>query len=286
MQRFAYPALFLGLFCIGFSGIIIEYIDAPGTVSVFYRVVISTVVFLPVFLIRNRSLEIFKNRPAIFWSLLAGMFFGLDMACWSTAIKLSSATIPTLLANTAPIWVALFSILFLKKRLSNIFWAGLSLTFVSVMFIAFENIQTGASLVSILFGIAAGFLYALFFLSAQKGRSEIQTLDFFFLFVLGASVILFFVNIFQGVELIDYPPNTFLLFLLLAVTGQLIAWMSINFAQGYISAEFVAPTLLGQPVVTAVFAGPLLGDQLTIIEILFGLFVLFGIFLVHRSQKM
>jgi drug/metabolite transporter (DMT)-like permease len=65
---------------------------------------------------------------------------------------------------------------------------------------------------------------------------------------------------------------------------QIGGWLVINFAQGYLPASIVAPTLLLQPVVTALFAQPLLGESLTIWHFSGGGAVLVGIFMVHMSR--
>jgi drug/metabolite transporter (DMT)-like permease len=59
----------------------------------------------------------------------------------------------------------------------------------------------------------------------------------------------------------------------------------INYALGYLPASIVSPTLLGQPVVTAILAGPLLGEDLSAWQILGGLAVLIGVYLVHHSRR-
>jgi drug/metabolite transporter (DMT)-like permease len=60
--------------------------------------------------------------------------------------------------------------------------------------------------------------------------------------------------------------------------------MTINYAQGYLPASIVSPTLLGQPVVTAIVAAILLGEQFTTWQIVGGILVLLGVYLVHRSN--
>jgi drug/metabolite transporter (DMT)-like permease len=47
----------------------------------------------------------------------------------------------------------------------------------------------------------------------------------------------------------------------------------------------VSPSLLSQPLITAIIAGPLLGEWLTRVEWLGALAVLLGIIIVHRSRQ-
>jgi drug/metabolite transporter (DMT)-like permease len=43
--------------------------------------------------------------------------------------------------------------------------------------------------------------------------------------------------------------------------------------------------MLGQPVITALLAGPLLGEKLVLTQILGGTAVLVGVYAVHRSRQ-
>jgi drug/metabolite transporter (DMT)-like permease len=77
---------------------------------------------------------------------------------------------------------------------------------------------------------------------------------------------------------------TFLNFLALGVVSQSFGYLALNFALGYLPASVVAPTMLGQPVATAILAGPLLGETLSVWQVLGGLAVLTGVYAVHSSQ--
>ncbi|MBM3307587.1 MAG: EamA family transporter [Candidatus Eisenbacteria bacterium] len=81
-----------------------------------------------------------------------------------------------------------------------------------------------------------------------------------------------------------YSPTTYLLFLALAVLVQVAGWMSVSYVLGHLPAAVVSPTLLGQPIVTALLAVPLLGETFSARHLAGGAAVLAGILLVHRSH--
>jgi drug/metabolite transporter (DMT)-like permease len=85
--------------------------------------------------------------------------------------------------------------------------------------------------------------------------------------------------------LTGYSLSTYLNFLALALVPQILGHFSISYSLGYLPASIVAPTLLGQPVVTALLAGLLLGEKLSAWEILGGILVLAGVYAVHRSRN-
>jgi len=70
----------------------------------------------------------------------------------------------------------------------------------------------------------------------------------------------------------------------IALVTQVGAYLAITYALGHLPASIVSPTLLMQPVLTALLAVPLLGEHLSAVQISGGLIVIAGISLVHRSR--
>jgi drug/metabolite transporter (DMT)-like permease len=54
---------------------------------------------------------------------------------------------------------------------------------------------------------------------------------------------------------------------------------------GYLPASIVSPTLLLQPVLTGLLAIPILGQALSLAQIVGGAAVLLGVYIVHRSRQ-
>jgi drug/metabolite transporter (DMT)-like permease len=89
----------------------------------------------------------------------------------------------------------------------------------------------------------------------------------------------------MGLPLTGYPAQTYLAFLGAAIVSQTGGYLAVGYALGHLPASLVAPTMIGQPVVTALLAIPLLGESLVASQWLGGLSVLAGIYLVHRSRE-
>ena len=83
-----------------------------------------------------------------------------------------------------------------------------------------------------------------------------------------------------------YSTQTYLAFLAAAIVSQTGGYLAVGYALGHLPASLVAPTMIGQPVVTALLAIPLLGEALITSQWLGGLSVLVGIYLVHRSRDL
>lgn len=99
------------------------------------------------------------------------------------------------------------------------------------------------------------------------------------------ALLLFPLNIAQQQPLWGYPIETWLALMGLALITHVGGWLAIGYALGHIRASIVSVTLLGQPVLTALFSIPLLGEDLFPLQIVGGLLVLGGIYIVNRHGR-
>jgi drug/metabolite transporter (DMT)-like permease len=281
----AYLALAVGIVSVSFSAILVRWANAPGTVASFYRMAVAAVLMAWPFYRRvsaRRSLPRLGVRVA----MLGGVFFAADLAFWASGVVLSGATNPTLLANTAPLWVGLGSLIFFGDRFGVKFWIGLILAMSGAMLILGQDSLRAATFgLGTLFGLIAAIFYGSYFLITQHGRESLDSLTYFWLTALSASLGLLAISLVLRQPLTGYSVLTYLNFLILGVVVQVLGWLTINYAQGYLPAAIVAPTMLAQPVMTALLAGPLLGENLSLWQILGGVAVLTGVYAVHRSQQ-
>lgn len=280
-----YLILGFGVLSIGSSAIFVRWANAPGPVTSFYRMLIATLLLAWPFYKRNRSKGGLPRR-GIWIAMFGGVFFAGDLAFWSSGVVLSGATNPTLLVNTAPLWVGLGALIFLKENLSQKFWIGLFLALIGTGIIlgidSLKNLTLGFGS---LFGLFAGIFYGGYFLITQEGRRILDSLSYFWLAVTSSTVILLVVSLVLGQQLWGYSPQTYANFLALGVITQVSGWLAINYVQGYLPATIVSPTILGQPVITALLAVILLGESFTSWQVLGGFAVLTGVIIVHRSRS-
>ncbi len=283
-QVLAYLALTVGLLAIGFSAIFIRRAEAPGTVASFYRMSIGLLVLSLPFLGRRRDL---RSLPwgELRFALLGGLFFAIDLSFWSSGVVMSGATNPTLLANTAPLWVGLGAFFIFRERLPAAFWIGLLLAMAgAALILGLDALRSLTLGLGTFFGLLAGIFYGGYFLITQRGRKALDALDYFWVSSFSSVLVLAVINFAFGQPLTGYPQATYLNLIGLGVISQGVGWFLINYAQGHLPATLVAPTLLGQPVVTGILAGPLLAEYLEPLQIAGGVTVLLGVYLVHRSR--
>jgi drug/metabolite transporter (DMT)-like permease len=281
---YAYLFLGIGVVIIGFSAIFVRLAGTPGTITAFYRMAIASVMITIPFWLHLKQQKYHLPLRGILLAVLGGICFGGDLAFWSAGVMLSGATNPTLLANTAPLWVGLGSMFIFKEHHKKIFWIGLIIALAGAVTVLSEDLSRSFDLgLGTFFGLLAALFYGSFHLATQRGRKLLDTLTYFAISTLSSAIFLLLVNIALGEPLSGYPDISYLYFLLLGIVVQITGWLFLNYSQGHLAAAIISPSLLVQPVVTAIVAWLILGERLTVWHIIGGIVVLTGVLIVHRS---
>jgi drug/metabolite transporter (DMT)-like permease len=280
-----YLAMLLGVGCLGFSALFVRWAGAPGPVTGFYRMAIGSLVLVPLALTRRGKTQVRLPGIGVRLALLGGLFLSADLALWNTAIGLTRAANATLFGNAAPLWVALVALIAFGERLNGSFWVGLAITLAGgaaiagTDFLLHPNLGWGD-----LLALGASVFYAGYYLATQRGRRWLDSASYVALVSVGAAVLLALLSLALGLPITGYSARSYLAFLGAGLISQALGYLAVGYALGHLPASVVSPTMVGQPVVTALLGIPLLGESLTLAQWLGGAAVLAGILLVHRSR--
>ncbi len=262
-----------------------KWANAPGPVIGFYRIGLAAIILLPVFLYRQRKVGVKFPKAILLFPILGGIFTALDHGTWNSSLRYTSAANATLLGNTAPLWVALFAWLILRQKLKGSFWVGLAFALGGAVIVLGSDFLRHPTIgLGDLLAMAAGVFYAGYFIITERGRQKMDTLSYVWLVDVIAALVLLAITLGLRMPLTGYPTQSYLAFLGAATVSQVGGYLAIVYALGHLPASVVSPTLIGQPVVTALLAIPLLGEALRTEQWVGGIVVLMGIYLVHRSR--
>ena len=209
----------------------------------------------------------------------------LDQASWASALLMTKMANTTYFNSLAPLWVALFALFVFKEKLKWIFWVGLSLALAGTLIILGLDLVYRPHLgPGDLLGLLSSFFYGGYFLVTQIGRRNLDTLTYTWIATLTCALCLGLLNIIFKQSIIGYPLESYLFFLGAAITSQVIGYFSLSYALGHLSATIVSPTMLAKPITVALLAFIFFGESLTIGEIIGGVLVLIGIFLINKNE--
>jgi drug/metabolite transporter (DMT)-like permease len=283
--RLAYLALAAAVIALGFSALFVRWAAAPGPVTGFYRMAIASLILAPLALRGPGSSMRNWPRAGIAIALLGGLSLSLDVALWNTAVGKTSAANATLFANTAPLWVALVAWRLFGETLRPRFWLGLGLTLVGSAAVAGADFLFHPSLGwGDVLALCAAFFYAGYYLCTEIGRRYLPSATYVWLAGVAATTSLLLLCILLGLPLAGYPARSYLAFAGLALVTQAFGYVAVGYALGHLPASIVSPTMVAQPIVTALLAIPFLNEPLSAVQWIGGAIVIAGILQVHVSH--
>ena len=284
----ALPGLSLGvaILAISLASFFIRWADAPGPVSTTYRMGLAMLYQLPLMLIRARQEPLRPSWKQSIFPILAGLAMGVCLVLWSEAVMTTRIANASLLANSAPFFVALFAWFALRQRLPAVFWLGLGLALAGMALIIGIDFLTRPSLnAGNLLALASALFYGIYYLLTAHGRRYLNTMGSIWLINLSASLLLVVYCLVVGLPLTGYTPHTWLMFGLNALIPQVIGYSCTTYALGRLPAWIVSPTMLLQPALTGLLAVPLMGEMLSPLQVAGGTAVLLGVFLINRKKQ-
>ena len=275
-----YLLLLFGVLCISWSAILVKLADISGFGSGFYRLLFGTIGIIPVWLYFKKPIS---SRKGVKIAIVCGVLFACDIALWNTSIMLSKASISTLLANLAPVWVGIGALLFMKEKPTKLFWIGTAIAIFGVtIIIGISEVMEARLNFGNLLAIVASIFYGAYLITVRKGRNSLDTFSFTTISMVSSTVVLGLICLFTATPLWGFSSTTWLSLSALGLVPQLLGWLAINQALGHIKPTVASVSLLSQTVFTAIFSVLILSEVLTFHEIGGALVVLVGIYLVNR----
>ena len=276
-------SLIIGILCISFSPIFVKLAGASPITSGFYRIFLAWLCLLPYCLAKG-NLKIARKDLMI--ALLGGVIFALDIAVWNLSLMKISATVSTLIANLAPVWVGLISYLILKKASGRLFWIGACVAITGmVILVGYQHLLALQFNTGILLALLASLFYAIYIVITRGILQNISTVTFMFYNMLAGSVFLFAINLFLHNQMVDFSLSTWLCFFGMGVLCQLAGWLTINHSLRFLESTKVSIALLSQTVIAGFLAIFLLSETLDLKEIIGSAIVLAGIAITFLKPK-
>jgi drug/metabolite transporter (DMT)-like permease len=271
----------LGAAGISFAAIFVRLaLPAPPIVTGFYRMLFAGALLGAWIVCTGRGQRL-PWRTALL-ALAAGACFGGDLAFWNTAIVKTSVANATLLVNTTPLHVGLFSLLAWKESLGRAFVLGAALAFGGAALLLGSDVAQGA-LEGDLLALVAALFYSAYLLLMKAVRGSADAVPALFLACLGAAAALGTTALLRGDAFSGFPASSWAAFVGAALVSQLLGVLCIVWVLRYARATFASVALLAQPLGTAALGWVILGEALAPVQGLGGAAVLAGIALAARS---
>jgi len=228
-----------------------------------------------------------KHYKYIVYTALLGTFFPVFL--FAFAVNGIDSSIASILNSLTPFNTFIFGVLAfgLKFKKEQLLGIVIGLIGTIVLIVKGADLNPNQNYWFTLLVVIASIGYALNVNLVKKHLSDVSALSIvtgnFLLLVIPAFIVLYFSDFFETVEFTEAKTSALCYVAVLAIFGTGIAKVFYNKMVHLASPIFASSVTYLIPIV-AVFWGILDGEELSVVQLLGGLIILLGIYLLNRSK--
>jgi drug/metabolite transporter (DMT)-like permease len=204
------------------------------------------------------------------------------------AVELTTVTIAAILFYTYPIFVTIYSSLFLKEKVTFSTISAIILTFLGVALVvkAYEPARLSASISGVVFGLLSSILFALYFLITKKLRNHYTNWT---LILYGDGIGALFLSpiiCFSFSNIINYPQQLWLFIFAIAWFPSLLAYLLYSYALKHVESSKGSILSVIEPLSAAIFSATILGENFGLLQIIGVTLALAGVLLLFYKPRL
>jgi drug/metabolite transporter (DMT)-like permease len=279
LAGFGLAAAVVAVIAWGFGGVLVKLTAMEGLALSFARLWLGFLVMLPVMVVARRRLTWVALRR----SALGGLFLGGDVVLFFSSLKLTSVADVTLIGALQPALVLLVAGPWFGERVGirEVGWTIAAVAGTAVVIAGAAGTPAWSPLGDLL-AVGALFAFTGYFLVTKRARQSVGTLEYMTGVMLVAALVATPLALASGQDLRPGRAVDWLwlaVFVLVPGAGghTLMGW-----AQRYVDVSVTSLVVVGMPVVAALAALVVLGEPLTVPQVLGGLLVLVSISAILR----
>ena len=273
----------LGVAGVSLSAVFVRWSTAPSLVLALYRMAFSALLLIPLALARRAEFRALRRRELCL-SLLSGAFLGVHFACYFESLRWTSIAAAVVLVDTGVLFVALASVLILRKKLSRRAWTAVLLAFGGSVAVALADASGGGALRGNLFALTGSVCMAVYTMLGAVCRRSLSTTVYTSLVYLSAAGTVLAAALAGGQALTGWGPVNLLAGLGMAVFCTLLGHSVFSWGLKYLPPAFISTANLLEPVLAAVWGLLLFGERPGPLVVLGGGVILLGIAVYSREE--
>lgn len=277
----------LGAAIIGLAPIGLRLSELGPMATAFWRFVFALPILALAVGVSGKALP----RGKIGFLILAGAFFGIDIALWHLSLTLTTVLNATLLSNFTPIFAALGAWAFLKERIRPAFAVGAGLAVFGGAALALGRAQSGAGpgggehgLAGDLVGVFSAVWYAAYLVMLRQARASVGVRAAMLATTFGAMLACLAATLIMGESFWPQSWRGWAIVIGLGAIVHVLGQGLIAYGVGRLAMATSGVLLWIQPVVAALLAWALFGEGLGWLGIAGAALVLGGVWVVQRGR--
>ncbi len=279
--------LLLGGVAIGTTGIFMRYSDVNVFASAFWRMALAVpLLWILAYAARHKDKERGKNTNFGKVLYMVGIYFAADMGILHLSLSYTTVSNATLLANFAPVLIALFMWKVYHVRFARIYVIGTVVAIIGAIVLIGPNAAVGGTkLLGDLLALVAACCYAGYQLMVKAARIHYSPER-----LMAASTTITALALLPFALLWNGPFWPATLFnwwplIALALVAQIGGQSAISYASAHLPASLSSISLMVQPASAAVAAMFLFNEIMSPVQAFGALILMFGIFLGTRGHR-
>ncbi len=266
-------SLAFGVLVISFAAILICLTSSPAVTVAAWRMFLAGIVLSPFAFgalprVRGRHLAL---------SALSGLFLALHFSLWIASLRYTTVASSVVLVTTNPLFVGLFSVL-LGERPSRRLWEGILVSFSGAVLIGWGDFALGGkALLGDVLALLGAIMASGYLIVGRRVRQAVGLTHYIALsYGISGLLLLCFLGVVRPAELLPLKGD-WVWIALLALGPQILGHGSINWALAFVPAAAVALAILGEPVLSSLWAYLIFGEGIGVLQGMGFVLVLLGI---------
>lgn len=245
--------LVIGCLLFGAGSVIVAQIDIGSYAMAFWRLLVSSVIFLMLGKIFHQPLP--THKKSITFALAAGVFLGVDLALWHESIHAVGPGISTLLNSLQIFFLAFLSYVIFKQKQTKLQLVSLVLAVLGVAMIGSpEFTHNGNALWGFVSGIVSGGCLAvsMIFVKQTHAHSPVGLMPLMTLVGVGGAAALLPLMVLFDAKILPTTLAEIGWIIVYGTVMQCIAWGMIVYSIPRLSLTLTGLLLLSEPVAALV----------------------------------
>ena len=275
-----YIPIIIGVISVALSAIFVKLATADAGVIAFYRMLLSVLLMLPIFLLKYRKEVLKLGKKDWVFSTIAGVFLAFHFILWFESLNYTSVASSTVLVTLQPIFAFVGTYFFFKEKLSFKTILSALVAIAGSVIISWGDFKlSGTAFYGDMLALIACALITTYLLFGQDVRKRLSLITYTFVVYSISTITLFFYVLIKGESFGPYPESDWFWFIMLALIPNLLGHTLFNWALKWVSTNVISIAILFEPVGAAILAFYVFQETLTTTQIIGGLIVIAGILL-------
>lgn len=280
--RFAFLGLVLGNMAIAFGPLLVRYADTGPVATGFWRLALAAP-FLAYFGYRSGFGIGHMPKKIALITIVAGVFFAVDIIAWHYGIFQTKLGNSTLFANCASLLLVIYGVIIARALPGRLQLIAVILAFAGGALLMGQSLELSPThFIGDLLSLAAGLFYTFYLILMIRVRATTESFGALATASTVAAIVLLPVAALMGEKIIptDWTP-----LLILAFSSQVFGQGCLTYALLHFSPLVIGLALLLQPALSAAAGWIAFGEMLTPLDLIGGVMVMAALVLVRISQR-